>query len=63
MWVLMMAERLVESLADLMVRLKVVQINLVSQMAWMLANPTLKDSLRADMDEWMIEYNSSNETV
>ena len=63
MWVLMMAERLVESLADLMVRLKVVQINLVSQMAWMLANPTLKDSLRADMDEWMIEYNSSKETV
>ena len=63
MWVLMMAERLVESLADLMVRLKAALINLVSQMVWMLANPTLKDSLRADMDEWMIEYNSSNETV
>ena len=44
MWVPMMAERWVESLADLMVALKVVQINLVSQMAWMLANQTTKDS-------------------
>ena len=63
MWVLTMAQRLVESLADLMVPRKVVQINLVSQMAWMLANQTRKDSLRADIDEWMIEYNSSKETV
>ena len=51
MWVPMMAEHLVERLADLMVPLKVVLINLVSQMALPLANQTRKDSLRADMDE------------
>ena len=43
-WVLMMAEHLVESLTDLMVPLKVVLINLVSQMALPLANQTRKDS-------------------
>ena len=63
MWVPMMAEHLVESLADLMVPLKVVLINLVSQMALPSANQTTKDSWKADMDEWMIEYNSSKETV
>ena len=51
MWVPMMAENLVESSADLMVPLKVVLINLVSQMALPLANLTRKDSSRADMDE------------
>ena len=44
MWVPMMAEHLVERLADLMVPLKVVLINLVSQMALPLANLTWKDS-------------------
>ena len=44
MWVPMMAEHLVESSADLMVPLKAVLINLVSQMALPLANLTRKDS-------------------
>ena len=42
-----MAYRLVESLAELMVPLKVELINLVSHLAWMLANQIKKDSLRA----------------
>ena len=44
MWVPMMAEHLVESLADLMVPRKVVLINLESRTVYPLASQTLKDS-------------------